>query len=269
MEEDVLIAALAGLLHDVWKFAWQAQANASNASASSEEIESIRQSFQSEFVPVRFHGELQSEPIQKIAQLASKLGDIAQENAAPTRLRSIFSRLADHRDDAFIPLNRLNPKTEDALFPKPLNSFPSNSQPEYAELWNRFKEASDQLKITELQNTEQYLFDHMRVNAAISACLALDASSGKVDEISDPVCLLVWGDISGLQKFIYRLASEGAAKSLRARSFYVQLLSEALADAILLELGLPMTNMIYVGGGGFQMLVHTKAEQTLEQIEPG
>ena len=69
-----------------------------------------------------------------------------------------------------------------------------------------------------------------------------------------PVALLIGGDISGIQKFIYTIASKKAAKTLRGRSFYLQLLTEAVLRFVLGELELPYTNVIYAGGGHFFLL---------------
>jgi hypothetical protein len=181
MKDDaILYAALAGLLTDVWKFAWKAQANAPNARATSDQKELIQRAFLSEFVLSRFHGELQSEKILGFAKLASQLSETEQEDGTNTRLRSVFSRLADHKQDAFIPLARLNPKTESALFPKALDSFPSNSQTEYADLWKQFKEAGTRSKITEIQNPEQYLETLMALLQEFTWCIPYSGGALKV-----------------------------------------------------------------------------------------
>lgn len=65
---------------------------------------------------------------------------------------------------------------------------------------------------------------------------------------------LVAGDLSGIQKFIYTISSDGALKSLRARSFYLELVTEEIIQQILTELDLPRTNVIYAGGGNLYIL---------------
>ena len=67
--------------------------------------------------------------------------------------------------------------------------------------------------------------------------------------------LLVSGDLSGVQDFIYTISSKGALKSLRARSFYLDLLLEHIADEILEKLELSRANLIYTGGGHLYMLL--------------
>ena len=86
--------------------------------------------------------------------------------------------------------------------------------------------------------------------------------------------LLVGGDISGVQKFIYRLASpekaqKGMSKRLRGRSFYLSLLTETFAHYILEKLNLPMTNLIWCGGGHFCILAPNtdSVGQNLDEIK--
>ncbi len=67
--------------------------------------------------------------------------------------------------------------------------------------------------------------------------------------------LLVKADISGIQSFIYNIPHEDALKNLRARSFYLELLTENIVDELLEILELSRCNLIYSGGGSFQMLI--------------
>ena len=102
------------------------------------------------------------------------------------------------------------------------------------------------------------LYNHARSVSAIAACL-VNAPDGWL--------ALIGGDLSGIQSFIYTLASDGAAKSLRARSFYVQLLTEAVARYVLRQLDLPVVNALYVGGGGFQILAPASAQEIVPGIQ--
>ena len=65
---------------------------------------------------------------------------------------------------------------------------------------------------------------------------------------------LVGGDIPGIQDFVYTITSKGAAKALRGRSFFVQLLGEAVIQRLLDELQLSTANVIYAAGGNFMLL---------------
>ncbi|CAG1009785.1 partial CRISPR system single-strand-specific deoxyribonuclease Cas10/Csm1 (subtype III-A), partial [Anaerolineae bacterium] len=129
------------------------------------------------------------------------------------------------------------------------------------------------------------LYDHSRMTAALAVCLT-ELRVGEVTELLEAVkhvfqdqkpstdlpalqknvAVLIGGDISGVQSFIYTLSAKGAAKTLRGRSFYLQLLNEAVLRYVLRELGLPTTNVIYSGGGHFYLLAPPSAAQRLSAI---
>lgn len=113
-------------------------------------------------------------------------------------------------------------------------------------------------------NTDVSRFSHARSVAAIAAAIVADGHSDTPDQAQ---FALVGGGLSGIQAFLYTLASNNAAKSLRARSFYLQLLTEAMSRWVLGELGLPITSLFYVGGGNFQLIAHAKAFAELHQLE--
>jgi len=108
------------------------------------------------------------------------------------------------------------------------------------------------------------LYDHAKTTAAIAACLYLSGNA------ENPF-LFVAGDFTGIQKYIFDIKREdggeggGYAKRLRARSFYVTLLSEGVSFRILKELGLPLSQRIMYAGGKFQLLL-PNTEKTLEKI---
>ncbi|MBD1826792.1 type III-A CRISPR-associated protein Cas10/Csm1 [Microcoleus vaginatus GB1-A2] len=90
------------------------------------------------------------------------------------------------------------------------------------------------------------LIDMVRSTAAVASAL--------VDNPDATAVGLIAGDLSGIQKFIYTIASDGALKSLRARSFYLELVTEEIVQQLLEELKLPRTNVIYAGGGNLYLL---------------
>jgi CRISPR-associated protein Csm1 len=129
------------------------------------------------------------------------------------------------------------------------------------------------------------LYDHSRMTAALAACLAerqageierlLEAVTadfqGKANEeqktlLAEPVALLIGGDLSGIQDFIYTISSKGAARMLRGRSFYLQLLTEAVLRFLLDAFDLPYCNVIYSGGGHFYLLAPLSAMAKLEDL---
>ncbi|WP_299029895.1 type III-A CRISPR-associated protein Cas10/Csm1 [uncultured Thermanaerothrix sp.] len=118
------------------------------------------------------------------------------------------------------------------------------------------------------------LYDHSRMTAALAAVLAdialadedLRALAQTPQESGTQVALLVGGDLSGVQDFIYTITDRGATSSLRGRSFYLQLLTEVAARYILRCLDLPITNLIYVGGGNFYLLARATDTEDLNRI---
>ena len=96
------------------------------------------------------------------------------------------------------------------------------------------------------------LFDQARTDAAVAAARA--------DSRDDAPVLLLGGDISGVQDFIYTLTAAGATKALRARSLYLQLLTDAIAGWVLRRAGMPITNLLYGGGGRFYVVLPASVE---------
>lgn len=141
------------------------------------------------------------------------------------------------------------------------------------------------------------LFHHLKSTTAIASCLYQLMQNGQLQEqevssllqtipdyyrsrkenknksipVAEPLnkadIILVGGDISGIQSFIYEVTSEKALKGLRARSFYVQLISEVMAKSILKEFNLPETNILYCGGGNFYLLIPALKEFDLKLKE--
>jgi len=125
------------------------------------------------------------------------------------------------------------------------------------------------------------LYDHLKLTAAISVCLYHYFSDRyktkwgeKVlkEEIlnsQEDIFMLIGGDISGIQKFIYTIASKGALKSLKGRSFYLELLVEHIISKLLQELELPRTNIIFAGGGHFYILAYNtdKAINAINKVK--
>jgi hypothetical protein len=90
-----------------------------------------------------------------------------------------------------------------------------------------------------------------RLEAALAAALVRNPEASEL--------LLVGGDVSGIQRFLYTISSKGALKSLRARSLVVELLARSLA-ADVAEHGAGTLSQLYVGGGRFYCIVPNKSE---------
>ncbi len=321
MEEKDMIyrIALAGLLHDIGKFAQRADAplrEIADAQAR-RDVKYIHAlagySFVQDFAGalpaevrqalggVAYHHAPHSD-VDELIRLADGLSAGEREELDGERddrkipyLRSIFGRLAGQDIPGYLPLEPLQFQRS-VLFPQPreVKEWRAEYRNEYYRLWEKFgeacrplKEISDPALFLEflLQRMLEFtwcipsaysnavpdisLYDHSRMTAALAACLAADNRSGEWCRTAgdeDEVAVLVIGDMAGVQNFIYSLASEGAARTLRGRSFYVQLLTEVVADFILRQLGLPPTNLIYAGGGNFYLLAGVSQQERLKEI---
>ncbi len=111
------------------------------------------------------------------------------------------------------------------------------------------------------------LYDHMKMTAAIASCIYqyLQANgrnnykemlyTGANAFYKEKAFLLFSMDVSGIQDFIYTIASKNALKTLRARSFYLEIMMEHCIDLLLERLRLSRANLIYSGGGHCYILV--------------
>jgi CRISPR-associated protein Csm1 len=318
MEERVLNAAIAGLLHDVGKFALRAgQGNLQVITPQTrQEVKSEHalrsQWFFDTFVTetfrqgntitgVAYHHKPQNDQSAqvKLADQLSSSESEQDEDQLAAYLQSIFSKLGGHQQPAYHPLKQLNPRQKNKLFPKTItgNIWKESVAGDYARLWEDFTQESKARGLSGItdrgmfietmlvllqqfawciptsvsQHTDDIsLYDHSRTTAALTACLAADgrdmAWCSSAMEKNAEICVLVGADLSGLQNFIYSLASSGAAKSIRARSFYIQMLADILALRILEDLDLPITNLLYVGGGGFQLIAPMRDVKKLPAI---
>ncbi len=99
-----------------------------------------------------------------------------------------------------------------------------------------------------LSHPDISLYDHSRITAALSVCYEVGEENKE--------CLLIKGDLSGIQSYIYGGIREmtDIAKRLRGRSFTIQLLTDVISNYILEKLDLFEANLIYNGGGHFLIL---------------
>lgn len=113
------------------------------------------------------------------------------------------------------------------------------------------------------------LYDHLRTTAAIAACLyqyhrrAQDFSQPSITDNTAKKFLLLAGDLSGIQNYIFDIANIGAggvAKRLRARSFFLTAIATALAHKITKDLELTPANILSMSGGNFYILLPNTPE---------
>ena len=98
-------------------------------------------------------------------------------------------------------------------------------------------------------------YDYAKIKAGLAVCIAeyLGWDNKDIDDEEEPL-LIIRADISGIQNFIYDIASKQASKNLKGRSFYVQLLSDAVLRRVLKDFNLFEGNVMYSSGGNFFVL---------------
>ncbi len=178
-----------------------------------------------------------------------------QINSQP--LVSIFSTIGENNtvSDKKLPLGDLD--MQSIVYPKEQVSNPSLDITEPPNGWNWYYENTNLALVliekhgTFLSISQEYpylsFYDVIKTAAAIHDCL-------EDGETENPF-LMVSGDFSGIQETIYTISSSGALKTLRARSFMLELLTEHVIHEIQQATTTKRYSLIYSGGGGFSLLV--------------
>ncbi|MCX7793785.1 MAG: type III-A CRISPR-associated protein Cas10/Csm1, partial [Thermodesulfovibrionales bacterium] len=145
------------------------------------------------------------------------------------------------------------------LFEKHLSNIPSITK-------EIFKGKEEEIE----KHPDISLFSHLKLTAAIAGSMyhfyketypdRWDKDLLKEEILNPPSnikpFLLIGGDISGVQKFIYTITSKAALRSLKGRSFYLELLAEHVVSELINKLELSRCNIIFSGGGHFYILSH-------------
>lgn len=229
--------------------------------------------------------------------------EVLQSIFSSVKLEKSFSQLSYY---SLYPLTTKD-HARDMLFPKKSREeaygvYANDTQPLYKQLYTQFVnelnnivENIGHITFTTLYNlifkytinipsatyvdiSDISLFDQLKTTVVIAACLFLDVlneSDGVIEKISNTTItdhkkkryLMVQGNISGIQDFIYSIASKGAAKGLKGRSFFVQYLGELISKYILEDLKLPVCCEIYCDGGNFYLIVPSCYEERLRNIK--
>jgi CRISPR-associated protein Csm1 len=129
------------------------------------------------------------------------------------------------------------------------------------------------------------LYDHSKLTSAIAVCMyqyfeennitdykerCFNNNKSSMDKYREENYFrLISFDMSGIQNFIYTIASKNALKSLRARSFYLEFLMEHIQDELLEALNLSRANILYSGGGhSYLLLPNTdKTSDVLKKVQ--
>lgn len=218
-------------------------------------------------------------------------------------LINIFCNLkvngSDQSEKTAYKLNELSLSKE--LFSTRQNYIDGVSQKQYADLWSLFSEEFKHLPTDSVQVfstslhyllkkycwcipastidlSDNSLFDHLKVTAAIAHSLVdFDTEYPEAFDYNKRITLrnghypllLLCVDISGIQKFIYDISSKYAAKSLKGRSFSLQLMLDEIAQEIVRKTETTLSHIVYSSGGKFFMLLPntSKTITTLEGID--
>ena len=228
---------------------------------------------------------------RSIAEILGMTGNYlpSEKGTDPLDLCSVFSKIKlrenNHPTEYFLPLQKMDIEFR---IPNPNNKLSKKN--DYQRLWEEFM--AEVQNITWKNNAENLyylikkyctfmpsciedisLFDSIKVTTAVSTCISnfmLDQGLESPNNIDKPL-LFISGGLSGIQNFIYRIASPadaqaGMAKRLRGRSFYLNLLNDAVATRILDALKLPNANLLWCGGGNF-LIIAPNTVTTITKIK--
>jgi len=229
-----------------------------------------------------------------------KSGEKKQVKKEP--LISVFSKVKIEEDsqpsEYYLPLKELDIDNFKDIKPQPTKSETMagwNLQPDYKKLWKSFEKEMETLtnkdninslyyllrKYTSLMPSAAYvdhpdisLFDHLKTTSALATCLYYYSQENEFKFTDkEDAYLIVNGDISGIQKFIYKISSpkeaqKGMSKRLRGRSLYLNLINDAIVNRIINDLELTPANILFCGGGHFILILPNtkKAKGVLESV---
>ncbi|MBL1215634.1 MAG: type III-A CRISPR-associated protein Cas10/Csm1 [Ignavibacteriae bacterium] len=124
------------------------------------------------------------------------------------------------------------------------------------------------------------LFDHSRTAAAIAVCLFEEYLNGAYKGKEREICsndyknnlttkpaMLICGNVNGIQDFIFNVKSKRAAKSLKGRSYFIQILSKVISKYIVEQFELKEANILYNGGGNFFILAPNYRKNSINKLQ--
>jgi len=207
-------------------------------------------------------------------------------------LQSIFNSLDQEKTQAvYLPLEVM--QMTKAIFPKTTTR--GEGAEEQAKIWQAFEKEVKNLSDLSLSgayvDTLLHLlykyttnipcgyqgmedvshYDLAKLTAGIALCLhrweeGRENSPGVSFDLqgTDEPLLLISGDLSGIQDYIYDIISKYASKNLKGRSFYLQMLSTSVLFSLLDALDLYQGNVIYDSGGSFYLVAPNTEEMKLK-----
>lgn len=241
-----------------------------------------------DYLAAQYRGETSEGETRSTVKLTSRLESITEQIAVTDKGERWRNA---GRACSYYPIRPLALSKE--IFPSPNKENDSSFEEEYKNTWGRFISEYEKLpqggftayfdSLVHLLQKYAWcvpmsvqagdpnisLFDHSRVTAALTMCLYESAWSG--DEPKKEF-LLIEGDISGIQNFIYNPAfngqevQDGMARRLRGRSFYLNLLVRTIADYLTEKLDLYSVNTLWATGGHF-LIIAPNTPTVLNNLE--
>jgi CRISPR-associated protein Csm1 len=249
---------------------------------------------------VLYHHEPKNSNNPKLVQIIRKadhhasgerIKDENKDNVSVNResLISIFSRVklneTKENQEYHVPLEQLSLDSFDKLKPQL-----GNVTTDYRVLWRAFEKEMKRMNSLDFNTTlailKKYtstipsvvykaeadisLFDHLKTTAALATCRFRYHQETKKLHQTDhqEVYLVITGDVSGIQNFIYKVSSpkaqSGMSQRLRGRSLYLNLLNDAIASKLVKDLGLNQSNILFCGGGRFNIISPNTEKAKLE-----
>lgn len=192
---------------------------------------------------------------KRLDALDPQAGEIANQARQLTGYRK--PDLERPGESVFSLINRPPKPQPMFLAPQPLKATPVYPGPESASDVSQFRQdlLNDLEKLPPEPDALLFLLDKYAwavpaggPGLTFGDLARLAAATAGILAGGDQNLRLVGAHISGIQEYIYSISSKGALKSLRARSFFLDLLAEDVARRLLDRLGLTRANLIFVAG---------------------
>lgn len=208
-------------------------------------------------VPSEGDGRINADVITRAAQWALRDSGASLGNYRPVPLQPVIASLANDSneeywfkpqpltiDSSFLPVGERPQSQElDAQFAK-LKQALVKYQGHEVKLYTALKFHGSTFAVSE-QHVTLPLFDFVKVVSALAHCL--DQADGRV--------VLLGGNLSGIQNYLYEIISRRASKLLKGRSFYLHLLSDTVSGWAVENFDVTPCHILYNSGGGFYLLL--------------
>ncbi|KHD34257.1 hypothetical protein NL50_17685 [Clostridium acetobutylicum] len=228
-----------------------------------ESIDKIRYSKLTKIFPIEVN-----DNIEKAYKVALGNQEIKLENNCIYKLKNILS----NNNNSYLPFVELkldfnslvdrgkgNNKIEKHLWDKYIDEILSKlecNKDNFKKVYYICMKYLTNIPAVNKENCNISLFDVCKITSAIATC----------QEKNYDQFILIKGDISGIQNFIYKTKKADALKTLKARSLYLTILQDLCSRYIIRKLKLNITNILYSGGGNFYIIASKEHVEELKKI---